>query len=151
MPEDHIPDTSDNPIETATAGEAPGLQWKWVWITLAMFVVLYFLPILAASTVKGGIAAMIIGGWSFGGILVITALAGYLSKGVTIWEPALAGGLLTIMWYLGLQVVTPIKLDVIQLAVVLVAIFGLSLLGAGLGEGIQNAAKKLKETPEEIH
>jgi len=33
--------------------------------------------------------------------------------------------------------------------VILIAIFGLSLLGAGLGEGIQNAAKKLKEVPED--
>jgi hypothetical protein len=28
----------------------------------------------------------------------------------------------------------------------MIAIFGLSLVGAGLGEGIQNAAKKIKES-----
>jgi len=127
--------------------KVPRLQWKWVWITLGMFVVLYFIPIITASTMRGEFANKIIGGWTFGGVLVITALAGYLSKGVTIWEPAVAGGLLTILWYIVLQVMTAVRLDIIQLVVVLVAIFGLSLVGAGLGEGIQNAARKFKDAP----
>ena len=127
--------------------KVPRLQWKWVWITLGMFVGLYFIPIIAASTMRGEFANKIIGGWTFGGVLVITALAGYLSKGVTIWEPAVAGGLLTILWYIVLQVMTAVRLDIIQLVVVLVAIFGLSLVGAGLGEGIQNAARKFKDAP----
>lgn len=134
---------------TVNPNESRGMQWRWVWITLGMFVLLYFFPIIAASNMRGEFSTKVIGGWSFGGVLVITALAGYLSKGVTIWEPAVAGGLLTVLWYIGLRFFTAVKLDVIQLAVVLVAIFGLSLLGAGLGEGIQNAAKKLKEAPKD--
>ena len=135
---------------TVDQKETRGLQWKWVWITLGMFAVLYLLPIVAASLMGGEIANTIVGGWTFGGVLVVAALAGYLSKGVTIWEPALAGGFLTILWYVGLRVITAINLHVIQLVVILIAIFGLSLLGAGLGEGIQNAAKKLKEVPEDM-
>ncbi len=133
--------------------ESQPLQWKWVWITLGMFVLLYVLPLLGASSVRGNFGDKIIGGWSFGGIIVISALAGFLSKGVTIWEPAIAGGLLTLVWYAGFQIISatkgaPVKLELAPLIVIMVAIFGLSLLGAGLGEGIQNLSKK-KAEPEE--
>ncbi len=131
-----------------------GLQWKWVWITLGMFIVMYIIPIIAASAIRGEVGNKLIGGWSFGGILVITAITGYLSRGVTIWEPAVAGGMLTILWYFGFQLVAamrgiPLRLDLGQVLLIMVAIFGLSLVGAGLGEGIQNAAKKFgkSDTP----
>lgn len=125
-------------------------QWKWVWITLGMFIILYLFPLIVASAIRGETGAKLIGGWSFGGILIITATAGYLSRGVTIWEPAVAGGLLTVFWYFGYQVAAsfkgvPMALDPGQLLLIMIAVFGLSLVGAGLGEGIQNAAKKLRE------
>jgi hypothetical protein len=134
--------------ESSSSG---GLQWKWVWITLGMFIVFYIVPILGAAIIRGEVGSKLIGGWSFGGILVITAIAGYLSRGVTIWEPAVAGGMLTILWYLGFQLVAtmreiPIKLDLGQVLLIMIAVFGLSLVGAGLGEGIQNAAKKFRES-----
>jgi hypothetical protein len=134
--------------ESSSSG---GLQWKWVWITLSMFIVFYIVPILGAAIIRGEVGSKLIGGWSFGGILVITAIAGYLSRGVTIWEPAVAGGMLTILWYLGFQLVAtmreiPIKLDLGQVLLIMIAVFGLSLVGAGLGEGIQNAAKKFRES-----
>lgn len=118
-----------------------------------MFVLLYVLPLLGASSIRGSFGDKIIGGWTFGGIIVISALAGFLSKGVTIWEPAIAGGFLTVVWYAGFQIITatkgaPVKLEIAQLGVIMVAIFGLSLLGAGLGEGIQNLSKKKSEAGE---
>ncbi|MEX1138118.1 MAG: hypothetical protein WEB33_04055 [Bacteroidota bacterium] len=134
------------PEESSTAR---GLQWKWVWITLGMFVVLYLLPIIAASAIRGEMGTKLVGGWSFGGILIITAITGYLSRGITIWEPAVAGGMLTLLWYFGFQVAMtmkgiPLRFDPGQLLLIMIAVFGLSLVGAGLGEGIQNAAKKFK-------
>ena len=134
------------PDESTSSG---GFQWKWVWITLGMFIVFYILPILGATIIRGEAGSKLIGGWSFAGILVITAITGYLSRGVTIWEPAVAGGMLTILWYLGFQLVAamkgiPLRLDLGQLLLIMIAIFGLSLVGAGLGEGIQNAARKIK-------
>ena len=133
--------------------ESQRLQWKWVWITLGMFVLLYVLPLLGASSIRGNFGDKIIGGWSFGGIIVISALAGFLSKGVTIWEPAIAGGFLTVIWYAGFQIISatkgaPVKLEIGPLLVIMVAIFGLSLLGAGLGEGIQNLSKRKSEAGE---
>lgn len=135
------------PDEFTSSG---GFQWKWVWITLGMFIVFYIVPILGAAIIRGEAGSKLIGGWSFGGILVITAITGYLSRGVTIWEPAVAGGLLTVLWYFGYQVAAslkgvPLVLDPGQLLLIMIAVFGLSLVGAGLGEGIQNAAKKLQE------
>ena len=128
------------------------LQWKWVWITLGMFILFYVLPLMAASAIRGTFGDKIIGGWSFGGILIISAVAGFLSKGVTIWEPAIAGGLLTFIWYGAFYVISatkgaPIRLELAPLLVIMTAIFGLSLLGAGLGEGIQNFSRRKAEQP----
>ena len=125
-------------------------QWKWVWITMGMFAVFYVLPIMAVSSFRLAFGDKIIGGWTFGGIVVIAAASAMLSKGVTIWEPAIGGGFMTIAWYIVFQLLsftggTPLRLEIGKLIVTLVAIFGLSLLGAGLGEGIQNVRKKQEE------
>jgi hypothetical protein len=95
----------------------------------------------------------IIGGWTFGGILVIAAVSAMLSKGVTIWEPAVGGALMAIGWYVIFQLLTltggnSLRLEAGKLLVTMATIFGLSLLGAGLGEGIQNVTKKQEEPTE---
>lgn len=128
-----------------------GLQWKWVWISAAMFLALYVLPLAIASLIRGELAVKIIGGWIFAGVVVVSGLSGYLSKGVTIWEPAIAGVLATILASGGLQILQsaqglPFRPQPGPALVFLVTVFGLSLLGAGLGEGVQNAASKFKET-----
>lgn len=138
----------------APSGESASFQWKWVWITLGLFVVFYFIPLMGASILRGELGAKIIGGWSFGGILVIAGATGYWSRGVTIWEPAVAGAFLTILWYGAYQIVastkgTPVPLDLGQILLIMIAVFGLSLVGAGLGEGIQNAVKQKKKTTVE--
>ncbi|MEP0823150.1 MAG: hypothetical protein HRF44_09905 [Ignavibacterium sp.] len=125
-------------------------RWKWVWITLGMFAVLYVLPLAIASTVPGELGLKIIGGWMFAGVVVVSGIAGYLSKEVTIWEPAVAGGFVTLLSYAGIEIINvlrgfPLRLELGQLVVLLVAVFGLSLLGAGLGEGINNAATKMRQ------
>lgn len=126
-------------------------QWKWVWITVGMFAVFYVLPILAISSFQLSFGDKIIGGWSFGGIVVISAISAMLSRGVTIWEPAVGGALVTVAWYVIFQLLTltggnPLKLEISRLVITMVAIFGLSLLGAGFGEGIQNLRRKDQES-----
>ncbi len=115
-----------------------------------MFAVFYFLPLLAVSSFRVPFSDKIIGGWSFGGIFIIAAVSAMLSKGITIWEPAIGGAIMTIAWYLIFQLLTvtgvhPFRLELSKLIVTMVAIFGLSLLGAGLGEGIQNVREKREE------
>lgn len=128
-------------------------QWKWVWITVGMFAVFYVLPIMAVSSFRLTFGDKIIGGWTFGGILVIAAVSAMLSKGVTIWEPAVGGALMAIGWYVIFQLLTLTgenspRLEAGKLLVTMATIFGLSLLGAGLGEGIQNVTKKQEEPTE---
>lgn len=121
-------------------------QWKWVVFTLLLYVVLYFLPLLLAFTLGGQLADTLFKSWSFLGVVVISAVAGYFSRGVTIWEPAVASVLLLVLWYAGFQLYeatqghVPFK-GLAPFFVYLGAIFGLSLLGAGIGEGIQNLLK----------
>lgn len=129
------------------------IQWKWVWISVAMFIALYVLPLAIASWIRGEFAVKIIGGWIFAGVVVVSGLGGYFSKGVTIWEPAIAGAIATILSYAGLQIIQsaqglPFRPEPGPAVVFLITVFGLSLLGAGLGEGVQHASSKLREHGE---
>ncbi len=134
----------------------PGkLEWNWVAITFGMYVVLYLLPILFGFgffTGRSGGRGMdlFLGIWTFAGIIVIAAVCGYLSKGVTIWEPALAGlGLATIvLLFLAYKIVfasaahrMPLFHLVVPALALLGTVFVLSLLGAWLGELAQRLWK----------
>jgi hypothetical protein len=127
----------------------PGkLEWKWVAITFVMYVVFYLLPILFgfgffAGHFGGHGTGVFLGVWTFAGIIVIAALCGYLSKGVTIWEPALAGLALTTiaLLYLAYKILfasaghrMPLFHLVVPALALLGTVFVLSLLGAWLGE-----------------
>ncbi len=124
------------------------LQWKWVGITFLLEVVFYLLPILFVSGVFGNYvismkAEMFIGAWSFGGAILLPAIAGFLSEGITIWEPAIAGVLLVAIWYIAFRLffaryIAPgISEDVPYLIFIMVLIFLLSVLGAWYGERAQ--------------
>lgn len=124
------------------------LEWKWVGITFAMYIVLYLLPILFGFGFFAGHAGgrgtdVFLGIWTFAGIIVIAALCGYLSKGVTIWEPALAGLALAtiVLLYLAYKILfasvghrIPLFHLIIPALALLGTVFVLSLLGAWLGE-----------------
>ena len=60
------------------------LQWKWVWISLLLYAVFYLVPLFFFAY-KVEVLLFV---WMFAGIIVIAAVAGYLSPGVTIAEPA---------------------------------------------------------------
>ncbi len=132
------------------------LQWKWVWISLGMYVVFYFLPL---SLLPGGwlsgrtvttTSAMVISSWMFAGIVVISGLAGYLSEEVTIREPAIAALLLMILWLAAEQVSLNDAMHlsgatIAMIALVLALMGLLALGGAAIGERIQRAGKKQDE------
>jgi hypothetical protein len=113
------------------------LQWKWVGITLAMYALFYLLPLYFL----GGVAEVFADIWIFAGIVIIAAVAGYLSEGITILEPAIAGAGLILLFAAGsMTLVTPgglIFQAVIPTIIVMVIVFFLSLLGAWLGERAQ--------------
>jgi hypothetical protein len=113
------------------------LQWKWVGITLAMYALFYLLPLYFLGSVAEVFADI----WIFAGIVIIAALAGYLSKGITILEPALAGAGLILLFSVGSMTLIPpsgmIFQSILPMIIVMVIVFFLSLLGAWLGERAQ--------------
>lgn len=123
------------------------LQWKWVGITICLYAVFYLVPLF----LLGGISVTFMGVWFFTGIIIIAAVAGYLSPGVTILEPAIAGAGLILLFFLTAFVTAPFKGAIFQaiipLVIVMAIVFFLSLLGAWLGERAQKLWKTNSEKP----
>lgn len=124
------------------------LQWEWVGITFVMYMICYLLPILVAGGVFGNFvvsykAGIFIGAWSFGGAVILPAIAGYISKGITILEPGIAGVGLVALWFVAYRVFIArysargVSEDIPSLIAIMAIIFALSLLGAWWGERAQ--------------
>lgn len=131
-----------------TTESSSGLQWKWVGITFIFYVAFYLLPLLIAAEIFPR-NPIIPGIWIFGGIIIVAAIAGYLSKGVTIWEPAIAGiGLVILLFgYLSFfafptQFRGSLQSFIVALIIPAVIVFFLSLLGAWFGERAQKLLKQ---------
>jgi fatty acid desaturase len=121
-------------------------QWEWVGIALVMYFVFYFLVLLVLEGGKWNVvdAARI---WTIAGAFLIAAVAGYLSRGVTVWEIALAALIVTLLIMVAnwLQLTSAVPLgEGIKPIITLVIVFLFSALGAWLGERIQRSQKKEK-------
>ena len=142
------------------------IDWKWVAIALVMYIFFYFLPILTAFGAfspqhTGRFADIFLGIWMFGGIIIIAAVAGYISKGITIWEPAIAASLLVvsicgygavrILSMAASQRVSTFKV-LLPMLIITITAFLLSLLGAAMGEYAQKILRpeKPSETASDI-
>jgi hypothetical protein len=123
-------------------------QWKWVGISLLMYIVFYFLPLtlvpggMLSGTAVTKASAVFIGVWSFAGMIVISAVAGYISKGVTIKEPAAAAVGLVILSLVALHFKFNAAMQftvqsILGLVIALAVVAGLSLAGAWFGEILQ--------------
>lgn len=134
-------------------------QWRWVGISLLLYVVFYFLPL---ALIPGGVltnadvtqgSSTVAGVWAVAGIFIIAAVSGFLSKDVTIWEPAVASFGLVVLQFcaasmkLNRAVVSSVS-GILGLLITLALFFGLSYLGAWWGEHIQKAssAKRTSKT-----
>jgi hypothetical protein len=135
---------------TESSVQPKKLQWKWVWITFAMYILFYILPIfIAGNYFTNKIAVLIIGVWIFGGIIIVAAVAGYISKGVTIWEPAIAGAGLVLAFFICMTIYVNVFYNLhynisgefLGIIVPTFIVFLLSLLGAWLGELAQQLVK----------
>lgn len=119
------------------------LQWKWVGITFVFYVLFYLLPLILTTELFPN-TLIIPGIWIFGGIIIVAAIAGYISEGVTIWEPAIAaaGLVVLLLGYTALFVFPMAFRGAFLRAIVFVfipavVVFVLSLTGAWLGERAQ--------------
>lgn len=140
---------------TEPTTQSEKLEWKWVGITFLMYVVFYLVPILLGfglltGRFTGRIMDVFLGIWSFAGIIIIAGIAGYISKGVTIWEPALAGLTLVtvVLVYAAYRILVASVGDrfslfhvIVPSLVMMLTVFLLSLFGAWLGERAQKLWK----------
>ncbi len=123
------------------------LQWKWVGITFVFYLLFYLLPLVLAIEFLPN-ALIIPGVWIFGGIIIVAAVAGYVSEGVTIWEPAIAAGGLTIL-LLGYTAIFVFPMafrgaflrGILFVILPSLIVFILSLTGAWMGERAQRVWK----------
>jgi hypothetical protein len=78
------------------------LDWRWIGVGYCFFVVFHLLPsyLFLGLTRLGDISALAKIVWLFFGLACIGFYIGYRSRGVTIWEPAIAAVLydLTLMF-----------------------------------------------------
>ena len=127
-------------------------QWNWVLISLAMYLFLYFLPLslmpggILSGTPITGLSSLFIGIWSLGGMFIVSAVAGYMSTGVTIKEPAVAAVILMVTWFFAVQLrfngAIHSTLQSYFILLVSLAMIGiLAVAGAWWGEMMQKAAK----------
>jgi hypothetical protein len=130
------------------------LQWKWVAITFVFYLVFYLLPLASVAYLTRGTTSAVsdyfIGAWLFGGVILVAAVAAYVSTGITIFEPAIAGATMVILWVIIFSLFVPyakfnISRDALPALGIICLVFFLSLVGAWLGE----RAQKLWRTPEE--
>ena len=128
------------------------IQWKWVGITLLFYIIFYPTPFFLAHYILASkIATLFTGIWLFAGISLIGIIVGYLSEGVTLWEPAIAAGLFIDLFFIVMVILTKIfgggpvrqtfTQSLLQLFGITVFFFVFSLLGAWIGEGLQKLLK----------
>jgi hypothetical protein len=147
--------------EQTVEGNLPDLkfQWTWVVITLMMYIVLYLFPLYLfggayESGFPGHAQRMFSGTWVFAGIIITAGLAGFMSKGVTIWEPVVGSIGFIILVILMNELARILQGGTFHLQVrdnitTLVFFFLLSLLGSWLGELWQKGFLKKKPVEPE--
>ena len=97
----------------------------------------------------------VIGIWGVAGIFIISAVSGYYSPSITVWEPVLASvGLVVLMAVAASlhynRVIVETTEEIAGLAGGIVLVFALSYLGAWWGERLQNLRQIIEEHPIEI-
>ncbi len=131
-------------------------QWTWVLISLTMYLFLYFLPLslMPGGILNGmpitGISTLFMGIWSLAGMFIISAVAGYMSSGVTIKEPTVAAVILMVIWFFAVQLrfngaIHSTTQSYFILLVSLAMIGILAVAGAWWGELMQKAAKSKQQ------
>ncbi|MCX6135427.1 MAG: hypothetical protein NTU47_16605 [Ignavibacteriales bacterium] len=126
-------------------------QWKWVGISMASYLLFYMLPIavIVHSYSPGDPSVMartVLAVWSFAGIFIIAAIVGYVSEGVTLWEPACSAASVIVLLGVyfavhilssGLYVEVRMSRLFRETLVMVIVFILLSLLGAWFGERAQ--------------
>lgn len=132
-----------------SSNQTPGLQWKWVFIGVAVGVgiaatsILVVLPTFHATPIQ----ALVL----LAGFIATGAIVGYASPGVTIKEASVAGGLVALLTMIILYV-SGAKLgqDMMRNLLLVVLGFGLSWIGAWVGEKLQGSGGHSEEETKRL-
>jgi hypothetical protein len=116
---------------------------------MVMYALFYLLPLIIPANAAGVLAFV----WLFAGVIIVAAVAGFLSKDVTILEPAIAGVGLVVLFCVGSMLFIPRQINIGGLAlgmvILSVGVFFLSILGSWFGERAQKLwkPKSAEEAP----
>jgi len=134
------------------------LQWKWVWITLGLYVVFYFLPMYIIGSILRPVISprldnSLLAIWFLGGIFLVSAYASFKSKGVTVWEPVLSSMGAVILLFLAryaerLIAGKDFSFRFYNFTLVLGVFFAFSLVGAVCGELMQQNVERRETSVE---
>jgi hypothetical protein len=134
------------------------LEWKWVWWTLGLYLVFYFLPIYLIGSVlrphtSAAVGNSLLAIWFLAGIFVISAYASYRSKGVTVWEPVVSSVGAVFLMFLARFVERSmagriLSFQFYNFTLVLGVFFAFSLIGAVCGELLQQSKERGEQTVE---
>jgi hypothetical protein len=134
------------------------LEWRWVWITLGLYAVFYFLPIyLIGSVLRPHVSIQLdnslLAIWFLGGIFLVSAYASYKSKGITVWEPVLSSVGAVILMFLVRALERAVSgqflsFQFYNFTLVMGVFFAFSLVGAVCGELLQQSAERRDDSVE---
>lgn len=134
------------------------LEWRWVWITLGLYVVFYFLPLYLIGTVlrhyiTPRLDSSLLAMWFLGGIFLVSAFASFKSKGVTVWEPVISvfGAVILMILARSLERLVSGQAFTFQFyhfGLVLGVFFSFSLVGAVCGELLQQNVERRESSVE---
>lgn len=129
--------------------QSPGLQWKWVFIGVAVGVgiaatsFLVVLPTFHATPIQ----ALVL----LAGFVATGAIVGYASPGVTIKEASVAGGLVALLTMIILYTSgAALGQDMLRNLLLVALGFGLSWLGAWVGEKLQGSEGHSEEETKRL-
>lgn len=151
------PMTSDDSMDEPTTG----FQWKWVILSLLMYLIFYFLPLMLVpgGIIAGGVAnelsMYVIGIWGTAGVFIISAVMAYFSPGITVWEAVVSAVGVVILMVVVLSLETSQLLiattsDAVGFVIILLVVFGMAYMGGWWGERLQNIREIIEDHPMDL-
>ncbi len=149
--------TSDDSMDEPTTG----FQWKWVILSLLMYLIFYFLPLMLVpgGIIAGGVAnelsMYVIGIWGTAGVFIISAVMAYFSPGITVWEAVVSAVGVVILMVVVLSLETSQLLiattsDAVGFVIILLVVFGMAYMGGWWGERLQNIREIIEDHPMDL-
>jgi len=140
---------------------AEGFQWKWVVLSLLVYMIFYFLPLMMVpgGIISGGatndLTYYVLGIWGTAGVFIISAIMAYFSPGITVWEAVVSalGVVVLAVVIVSLEtnkLILSTTSDVVGFSILLLVVFGMSYMGGWWGERLQNIKEIIEDYPMDI-